>query len=345
MRPTGSPLELERRRRLAVRRVAEGYAPDEVADFLGIDPRSVRRWLAAARHGDDLHARPAPGRPPKPSSTQEKVVRRWLLDNPTSHGFPTDLWTTARLALLIAEEFGIDLRPHYLAAWLRARGYTPQLPRCVPRERDERAVAAWLAVDWPRIKRQACRRGAALVFLDESGLLMAPLRRRSGALRGRPPDMRRKGRHREKVSIVGALWLPPARDRVALAYQTLVDGYFNNERVAEFLSGAVQWLDGPLTVVWDGGNMHRGGPINDLVAEAHGRLVLERLPAYAPELTPVEQVWTWLKYDRLSNFAPRDASHLNEVVVGELDAIRDDQPRLRNFFHASRLPLPRTLLT
>ncbi len=157
--------------------------------------------------------------------------------------------------------------------------------------------------------------------------------------------MRRKGRHREKVSIVGALWLPPARDRVALAYQTLVDGYFNNERVAEFLSGAVQWLDGPLTVVWDGGNMHRGGPINDLVAEAHGRLVLERLPAYAPELTPVEQVWTWLKYDRLSNFAPRDASHLNEVVVGELDAIRDDQPRLRNFFHASRLPLPRTLLT
>ncbi len=125
MRPTGSPLELERRRRLAVRRVAEGYAPDEVADFLGIDPRSVRRWLAAARHGDDLHARPAPGRPPKPSSTQEKVVRRWLLDNPTSHGFPTELWTTARLALLIAEEFGIDLRPHYLAAWLRTAAIRP----------------------------------------------------------------------------------------------------------------------------------------------------------------------------------------------------------------------------
>ena len=76
MRPLGSPAELERRRQLAVGRIAEGYTPDEVADFLDINPRSVRRWLAAARHGDDLRARPTPGRPAKLSSTQEKVVRR-----------------------------------------------------------------------------------------------------------------------------------------------------------------------------------------------------------------------------------------------------------------------------
>ena len=60
---------------------------------------------------------------------------------------------------------------------------------------------------------------------------------------------------------------------------------------------------------------------------------------------PVEQLWTWLKYDRLCNFAPEDAHQLNAVVVGELEAIRDDQARLRNFFHASDLPLPRALLT
>ena len=71
---------------------------------------------------------------------------------------------------------------------------------------------------------------------------MAPLRWRSLALRGRPPDLKQKGRHRDMVSVVGALWLPPARDRVALADQTLLNGSFNNDRVAEFLSGAVQWL-------------------------------------------------------------------------------------------------------
>jgi len=56
---------------------------------------------------------------------------------------------------------------------------------------------------------------------------------------------------------------------------------------------------------------------------------------------PVEPLWKGLKYDRLCNFAPEDAHQLNEVVLEELEAIRDDQPRLRNFFHASDLPLPR----
>lgn len=318
----------------------------EVAEFLDLHPATVRRWWAAFHaHGPAaLAARPASGRPPLLSPTQEKIVCRWLQDKPCEFGFATELWTAQRLAQLIEQEFDIVFHPHYLARWLRARDYTPQLPRRVPRERDEQALTRWLTQQWPRIKRRASGRRAALVFLDESGVLMAPLRRRSWAKRGHPPVLKQKGRHREKVSIVAALCLPPARDRLTLAYQTLVNGYYNNEAVAAFLEGAVQWLDGPLTVIWDGGNMHRGGPINDLVREARGRLVLERLPAYAPELNPTEQLWGWLKYDRLCNFAPQDAADLNEAVGAELEALRDDQLCLQGFFHASRVPLPRALL-
>ena len=348
MRTIGSAAELERRRCLAVERVAEGYyTTAEVADFLGVDPSSVRRWLAAFRqHGAaGLAARPAPGRPPKLTPAQEKIVRRWLADNPADLGFPTQLWTTGRLKQLINEEWGISFHPHYLATWLRQRGYTPQLPRRVAREADEAEVARWLAEDWPRIKRKARRQGACLMLLDESGLLMAPLRRRSWSLRGQPPQSKEKASHREKVSVAGAIWLTPGRDRLSFAYQTLVNGYFSNVEVAEFLSGALQWLSAPLVVLWDGGSMHKGDPINQLLAQYPGRLELEPLPAHAPKLNPLEQVWTWLKYGRLGNFPPRDAHHLNEVVVRELDAIREDQARLRNFFHASDLPLPRALLS
>lgn len=155
MRSIGSPAELERRRVLAVQRVFEGYTAEEVADFLGVDPRSVRRWLVDFhQHGSaGLAARSVPGRPAKLTSTQEKIVSRWLADNPTDHGFPTELWTASRLARLIDEEWGISLHPNYLSAWLRQRGYTPQLPRRIPRERDDLEIARWLAEDWPRIKR------------------------------------------------------------------------------------------------------------------------------------------------------------------------------------------------
>jgi len=155
MRPIGTPAELERRRRLAVQRFVEGYPTEEIADFLGVDPSSVRRWVRAFRAGGSraLVAQPAPGRPPKLTRTQEKIVLRWLADSPTEHGFPTDLWTCRHLACLIEQEWGVALRPRYLSRWLRARGHTPQRPRRVPRERDDRVIAHWLACDWSRIKK------------------------------------------------------------------------------------------------------------------------------------------------------------------------------------------------
>ena len=156
MRDSGSPAELEHRRLLAVQRVLEGYSTKEVAEFLGVDSRSVRRWVAAYRQAGEagLVARPAAGRPAKLTSNQEKVIRRWLADLPTEHGFPTELWTGPRVAHMIRQEFGIDLNPKYLTVWLRSRGFTPQKPHRIPRERDPEAIAAWLAFDWPRIKKK-----------------------------------------------------------------------------------------------------------------------------------------------------------------------------------------------
>jgi hypothetical protein len=80
------------------------------------------------------------------------------------------------------------------------------------------------------------------------------------------------------------------------------------------------------------------------VRDCGGRLELGPLPAHAWGLMPVEPLWSWLKYSRLCNFAPEDAQQLNAQVIRELGAIRDHQLRLRGFFHASALPLPRTLL-
>jgi transposase len=154
---------LEYRRRLAVRRVADGYSTQEVADFLGVDPSTVRRWLASFRARGDagLVARPVAGRPGKLTSTQEKVALRWLTESPMHHGFETELWTAARLGQLIREEFGVGLNPRYLSTWLRERGFTPQKPERVPRERDPAAIAAWLESDWPRIKKRPAGRAPA----------------------------------------------------------------------------------------------------------------------------------------------------------------------------------------
>src|SRR5437763_6721796 len=116
MRTIGSPAELERRRLLAIERINEGFSAEEVAEFLGIDSRSVRRWVSAFRlHGSaGLAARPLSGRPTKLTPTQEKIVRRWLADSPTEYGSATELWTAPRLAQLIDLVWVVLLHPWLL---------------------------------------------------------------------------------------------------------------------------------------------------------------------------------------------------------------------------------------
>jgi transposase len=156
MRTKGSPEELEHRRLLAVRRDLDGYSADEIAEFLDVSPRTVWRWLALfdERGPEGLSSRPVPGRPPKLTTSQEKIIRRWLAEEPTKHGFATDLWTGPRLAELIGREFAIRLNPRYLCTWMRAHGFTPQKPQRVAREGDPEEVAAWLKFQWPRIKKK-----------------------------------------------------------------------------------------------------------------------------------------------------------------------------------------------
>jgi transposase len=91
--------------------------------------------------------------------------------------------------------------------------------------------------------------------------------------------------------------------------------------------------------------MHKGDPIRELLDQFADRLSWERLPPYVPMLNPVEPLWSWLKWERLSNLGPRDAHELDGRVVAELTTVRGDQKFLRNLFHASDLPLPRALLS
>jgi len=156
MRSPGSAAELVRRRLLAVQRVLDGYAVEDVADFLGVHRTTVSRWVAAfrAQGTAGLSVRASPGRPRKLTTTQVKIIRRWLSDDPTEHGFPTSLWTAERLGQLIKRELDVTFNPRYLSAWLRQRGFTPQKPQRVPRERDPEEIQRWLATDWPRIKKK-----------------------------------------------------------------------------------------------------------------------------------------------------------------------------------------------
>jgi transposase len=156
MKRTGPASELEARRRLAVARVNEGWKQKDVAAFLGVSTRAVGTWMAAYRAaGDDgLTATPRTGPAPRLTARRERAVLSWLARSPRAFGYKTELWTTRRLAEVIAKRFDVRFNSNYLAAWLTGRGLSPQKPETPAVERDNPAIARWVAEDWPRILKK-----------------------------------------------------------------------------------------------------------------------------------------------------------------------------------------------
>jgi putative transposase len=109
--------------------------------------------------------------------------------------------------------------------------------------------------------------------------------------------------------------------------------------VAAFLRELLRHLRGKVIVVWDGGSNHKGPAIR-AVTDRFPRLELERLPGYAPDLNPVEMVWSYLKHGLMANFVPRHVRHLDQVVRGHLGKLGTDPAMIRSLWGGSRLPFP-----
>jgi hypothetical protein len=85
---------------------------------------------------------------------------------------------------------------------------------------------------------------------------------------------------------------------------------------ARLLDAAHQQLGGPLVLVWDGLNTHTSRAMRELIA-ARDWLTVFRLPPYAPELNPVEPVWSNLKRS-LVNLTKHNISELTALVKTRL---------------------------
>lgn len=184
--------------------------------------------------------------------------------------------------------------------------------------------------------KKAAEYAANIILIDETGLLMRPLVRRSLAPCGNPMVMRYQSKHRQKVSVQGALVLSGDGEPEALRCQMHEDSYVDGQKTAAFLRKLLAEFQGPVIVVWDRGNMHRGPFIRE-VLEQYPRLSLEQLPAYCPDLNPIEWFWSWIKYSELANFCPRDLRHLTSEVANALLHGAENTTLQENFVRAAGL--------
>lgn len=110
-------------------------------------------------------------------------------------------------------------------------------------------------------------------------------------------------------------------------YFRLFPGTIKAPQVVEFLEHLLRHVRGKLLVIWDGLPAHRSRLVKEFIHAHEDRLVVERLPGYAPELNPVEYLWGYWKHHALPNLCPEDFGALSCHARRALQRMRR-RPRL-----------------
>jgi len=124
----------------------------------------------------------------------------------------------------------------------------------------------------------------------------------------------------KSLSLIGGL----ARWRF---YFQIHPGSIKAPQVVEFLRHLQRHVRGKLLILWEGASIHRSRLVKDYVASTQGKIQVERLPAYAPELNPVEYMWGHLKQHEIANLVTAQAWELSFAATAALRRMRR-RPRI-----------------
>jgi transposase len=307
----------------------------EVAAELGIAyataHRWKRRWERAGPAG--LHSRGKPGPDKHLSPDQLDALEQALLAGAQAAGFEQGLWTLGRIRAFIAQRFGVHYSEVTVWKLLRELNWSPQKPDKRAREAEREAIERWKTERWPQVLAQAEAEQRTIVFIDESGVSQRPARKRTWAPRGHTPILEFNFNWK-RLSIIAAvsfceLWF------------AVHEGTIRAEQVIEFVKQLQARIGGKLWLIWDGLSSHRSRAVRAFLESLGEEAVrVEPLPAYAPELNPVEFLWGHLKGHELANLTPDSLWKLSKAARSALFKTQKRPSVIQAFWVQADLPIP-----
>lgn len=170
-----------------------------------------------------------------------------------------------------------------------------------------------------------------IVFVDESGLSERPTRVRTWAPKGETPVLQYHFNWKQLSAIAGITFYR--------FYFRLFPGAIKGAQLVEFLQALHQTIGHKLLVIWDGLPAHRSRLVRAFIESRKGAIQLEQLPGYAPELNPVEYIWSYLKQHALANFCAHDFTQLTDAARRKLRSMQRRPTLVTAFWEQAELVL------
>ena len=317
-------------RKRGVAAVQSGETAGRVAVALGVNLRTLFRWLALYRRGgwDGLDAHRRGGRPPKVDGRSLRWVYETVTGkNPLRLKFPFALWTAAMVQALIKKRYGVRLGYSSVCRLLNQMGLSAQRPLWRAYQQDPEAVRRWLAEEYPAIRERARGEGAQIFFADEAGVRSDFHSGTTWGRRGQTPVVSSTGARFganiiSAVSARGQLRFMIAKGRVTAAV------------FIEFLKRLLVGAPAPIFLIVDGHPTHRAKSVTRFVAAQESKLALFFLPPYSPQLNPDELVWNDLKTHGLGRRVITSLAQMRHMILSHLRQLQKLPALVRSFFLA-----------
>jgi transposase len=310
----------------------EGMNQTEAARIFGVSRWSVVQWakvqrssgaaaLAAKRRGRRA------GEAGKLSTKQCERMRALVVGKmPEQLKLPFYLWTRAAVRELIKRQCAVSLSLTAVGGYLRRWGLSVQRPVRRAYERNDEAVALWLAEVYPQIAVRAKRERARIYWGDETGLRSDDVRGRGFAPIGQPTVVKVPGR-RFGCNVISAL-----TNKGEMSFMVF-EGRFQAEQFIGFCERLIKQSGVKAFLIVDAHSVHRCTKVRDWLQPRQAQIELFFLPGYAPELNPDELLNGDIKR-AVSQARPRDRDAMKTATRKWLHR-RQKQPRiLANLFHA-----------
>jgi transposase len=169
-------------------------------------------------------------------------------------------------------------------------------------------------------KKRAQRLGAALGFLDESGFTQRPPIRATWAPKGRTPVIREPFNWKH-LSGIGAV-LTTTTGCQPRWFLALHPKAIRGPHVVRFLNALRRHVRRRVILLWDRLPAHRSRLVAHALERHRHWLQIAWLPAYAPEMNPLEYLWNHLDATALANTPPEDLRRLRRQVHNGVQRIR-----------------------
>jgi transposase len=238
---------------------------------------------------------------------------------------PFYLWTRAAVQLLIKREYAQRLSLTAVGGYLKRWGLTVQRPVKRAYERNDEAIAQWLAEVYPQIATRAKREKALIYWGDETGLRSDDVRGRSFAPVGQPAVVQVPGK-RFGCNVISAL-----TNKGEMSFMVF-EGRFQADKFTGFCERLIKQSRRKVFLIVDGHPAHRANAVKVWLREHAQRIEMFFLPGYAPDLNPDELLNGDIKR-AVGQVRPRDREAMKAATRKWLHR-RQKQPKiLANFFN------------